>query len=67
MTNPCFDRKTAEAAAGGGGNEMEPALLGAEEERDLALRAEAGDEAAMERLVASHLRFVVKIARSYRG
>jgi len=67
MTNPCFDRKTARAAAGRGGTEPEPAFLGAEEERDLALRAEAGDDAAMERLVASHLRFVVKIARSYRG
>lgn len=67
MTNPCFDRKTARAAAGRGGTAPEPAFLGAEEERDLALRAEAGDDAAMERLVASHLRFVVKIARSYRG
>ncbi len=42
-------------------------ILGAEEERDLAIRAEAGDADAMNRLVASHLRFVVKIARSYRG
>lgn len=42
-------------------------VLGAEEERDLAIRAEAGDAEALNRLVASHLRFVVKIARSYRG
>ncbi len=42
-------------------------ILGAEEERELAIRAEAGDAEAMDRLVASHLRFVVKIARSYRG
>jgi RNA polymerase sigma-32 factor len=36
-----------------------------DEERDLALRSAAGDQAAAERLVASHLRVVVKIARSY--
>lgn len=42
-------------------------LLDAEEERDLAFRAEAGDSEAMNRLVASHLRLVVKIARAYRG
>ncbi|MBL8658966.1 MAG: sigma-70 family RNA polymerase sigma factor [Rhodospirillales bacterium] len=42
-------------------------VIDAEEERDLAIRAEAGDIDAMDRLVASHLRFVVKIARSYRG
>jgi RNA polymerase sigma-32 factor len=36
-----------------------------DEERDLALRSAAGDPAAAEKLVASHLRVVVKIARSY--
>jgi RNA polymerase sigma-32 factor len=36
-----------------------------DEERDLVLRSAAGDQAAAERLVASHLRVVVKIARSY--
>ena len=36
-----------------------------DEERDLALRSAAGDPVAAERLVASHLRVVVKIARSY--
>jgi RNA polymerase sigma-32 factor len=36
-----------------------------DEERDLALRSAAGDSVAAERLVASHLRVVVKIARSY--
>src|SRR5690349_11458181 len=36
-----------------------------DEERDLALRSAAGDEVAAERLVASHLRVVVRIARSY--
>jgi RNA polymerase sigma-32 factor len=35
------------------------------EERDLALRSAAGDVGAAERLVESHLRVVVKIARSY--
>jgi len=36
-----------------------------DEERDLALRSAAGDQVAAERLVASHLRVVVKVARSY--
>jgi len=36
-----------------------------DEERALALRSAAGDESAAERLVASHLRVVVRIARSY--
>jgi RNA polymerase sigma-32 factor len=67
MTNPRSHRKTARASRGPGEGRPQPALLDAAEERDLALRAEAGDDAAMERLVASHLRFVVKIARSYRG
>ncbi|NQV54256.1 MAG: RNA polymerase factor sigma-32 [Rhodospirillales bacterium] len=41
-------------------------FLEAEEERELARRAGAGDKDAANRLVASHLNFVVKIARSYR-
>ena len=42
-------------------------MLGREEERDLARRAEAGDIDAGRRLIASHLRVVIKIARAYRG
>ncbi len=42
-------------------------MLDADEERRLALRTGAGDDEAAHRLVASHLRFVVKIARGYRG
>jgi RNA polymerase sigma-32 factor len=42
-------------------------MLGREEERDLARRAEAGDIDAGRRLIVSHLRFVVKIARAYRN
>lgn len=42
-------------------------LLAREEEAELARRAEAGDSEALHRLVGSHLRFVVKIARRYRG
>lgn len=42
-------------------------VLGRDEERELALRAEAGDADAAGRLIASHLRFVIKIARRYRG
>lgn len=42
-------------------------LLSAEEERDLALRSSAGDAQAAERLMTSHFRFVVSLARRYRG
>ena len=41
-------------------------FLGAEEERYLARRAGAGDAEAVQRLVTSHIRFVLKIARGYR-
>jgi RNA polymerase sigma-32 factor len=41
-------------------------LLGREEEQRLVRRADAGDAEAQRRLVASHLRLVIKIARSYR-
>ncbi len=46
---------------------MDEPVLGREEERELARRAEAGDADAAGRLIASHLRFVIKIARRYRG
>lgn len=42
-------------------------LLEREQEIELARRAEAGDGEALHRLVASHLRYVIKIARGYRG
>jgi RNA polymerase sigma-32 factor len=42
-------------------------LLAPEQEVELARRAEAGDGEALYRLVASHLRYVIKIARGYRG
>ncbi len=42
-------------------------VLGRDEERELARRADAGDADAAGRLIASHLRFVIKIARRYRG
>lgn len=42
-------------------------LLEAEEEADLARRCRAGDAAARRRLVAANLRFVVSLARRYRG
>jgi RNA polymerase sigma-32 factor len=42
-------------------------LLAREEEAELARRAEAGDSEALCRLVGSHLRYVIKIARRYRG
>ena len=41
-------------------------LLDREEERELARRAEKGDEAAAEKLITSHLGFVVNVARGYR-
>ena len=40
-------------------------LLGREEERDLARRAEDGDTAAAEKLITSHLGFVVNVAKGY--
>ncbi|MCR6630059.1 MAG: sigma-70 family RNA polymerase sigma factor [Magnetospirillum sp.] len=42
-------------------------LLTPEEERDLVRRASAGDGPATERLMASHFRFVLKLAKRYRG
>jgi RNA polymerase sigma-32 factor len=43
-------------------------MLAAEEERELALRLhQQGDLSAAQRLVLSHLRFVVHVARSYSG
>ena len=42
-------------------------VLGRDEERELARRAEAGDADAAGRLIASPLRFVIKLARRYRG
>lgn len=41
-------------------------LLSLREEQDLARRLRAGDEAAARRLIVSHLRFVIRIARRYR-
>jgi RNA polymerase sigma-32 factor len=40
--------------------------LGREEEQELARRAGAGDDAATNRLVAGHIAFVIKIAKTYR-
>ena len=40
-------------------------LLSADEEKDLARRAQRGDEAARQRMIESNLRLVVKIARRY--
>src|SRR5690348_3199426 len=41
-------------------------LLSLQEEQDLARRLRAGDESAARRLILSHLRFVIRIARRYR-
>jgi len=41
-------------------------MLSLREEQELAKRLHAGDEAAARRLVLSHLRFVISIARRYR-
>lgn len=41
-------------------------LLTAEEERELGRRIQQGDDAAMQKLVESNLRFVIKCARRYR-
>lgn len=42
-------------------------VLSREEEQELARAARAGDLSARERLIASNLRFVVKLAKRYRG
>jgi RNA polymerase sigma factor (sigma-70 family) len=42
-------------------------LLTAQEERDLARRAAAGDDSAREKLILSNIRLVVSIARHYRN
>jgi RNA polymerase primary sigma factor len=42
-------------------------LLTAAEEKELAARAQAGDQAAVQKMVESNLRFVVKIAKKYRN
>jgi RNA polymerase primary sigma factor len=45
----------------------ETALLSADEEKELALRIEAGDHQARDHMVRANLRLVVNIARSYTG
>lgn len=40
-------------------------LLSAEEERDLSMRIQAGEEAARTRLIEANLRLVIKIARAF--
>jgi RNA polymerase primary sigma factor len=42
-------------------------LLSREEEVELATRAQAGDEDALEKLIVSNLRYVVSVARRYLG
>ena len=42
-------------------------LLTHDEETELAIKAKAGDKAARERLISSNLRFVVSVAKKFRG
>ena len=42
-------------------------LLSAQEEKELGRRVQAGDTQALQKLVESNLRFVIKIAKKYRG
>ncbi len=62
MTNATTGKRRGLLAAA-----VDEPVLGRDEERELARRAEAGDADAAGRLIASHLRFVIKIARRYRG
>lgn len=59
-TPPRHGRHTGDEGRSGPG-----ALLSADEERALALRSAAGDDAATDLLVTSHLRMVIRLARSY--
>jgi RNA polymerase primary sigma factor len=42
-------------------------LLTADEEKELGRRVQSGDTAALQKLVESNLRFVIKISKKYRG
>lgn len=42
-------------------------LLSVEEEKELGYRAQAGDKEALQKLIESNLRFVIKIAKKYRA
>jgi RNA polymerase primary sigma factor len=42
-------------------------LLSIEEEKELGYRAQAGDKDALQKLIESNLRFVIKIAKKYRA
>lgn len=42
-------------------------LLSADEEKDLAHRAKAGDKRARDRLIAANTRFVITVAKQYQG
>ena len=62
-----MDRPKRSAREPGLGQEATAPLLDADEESRLVRRAMSGDGDAVRRLVASHLRMVVKVARRYRG
>lgn len=42
-------------------------MLSAEEEREVALKAKAGDKKARDKLIAANTRFVVSVAKQYQG
>ncbi len=70
MTGPARGRERPAVTPGPSAIAAEAArhpVLGRDEEADLLRRAGAGDREATRRLVGSHLRFVIRIARSYRG
>lgn len=60
-----MNASAAVTTSGGLSKALHLPCLTAEEERELARRSAAGDDVAAERLIRTHLKMVVKVARAY--